>query len=82
MAMRDLTASTDFCSIHVLHDSALRFRFCQRTSLMKVVLYGLPHSGKSCLKEGLKQAIRRIKGAPYPYLERGEDVSTRPMVQA
>ena len=33
---------------------------------MKVVLCGPPHSGKSCLREGLKQAIRRIPGSPYP----------------
>lgn len=35
---------------------------------MKVVLCGPPHSGKSCLREGLKQAIRRIPSAPYPYM--------------
>lgn len=35
---------------------------------MKVVLAGPPKSGKSCLREGLKQAIRRIPGAPYPYV--------------
>ncbi|MBN3926999.1 hypothetical protein [Nostoc sp. NMS4] len=35
---------------------------------MKVVLCGPPHSGKSCLREGLKQAIRRIPGAPYPLI--------------
>ncbi len=35
---------------------------------MKVVLCGPPRSGKSCLREGLKQAIRRIPGAPYPYV--------------
>ena len=35
---------------------------------LKVVLCGPPHSGKSCLREGLKQAIRRIPGAPYPYV--------------
>jgi CRISPR-associated protein Csx3 len=34
---------------------------------MKVVLCGPPQSGKSCLREGLKQAIRQIKGAAYPY---------------
>jgi len=60
---------------------------------MKVVLAGPPKSGKSCLREGLKQAIRRISGAPYPYvitacpdgiwrgsvhyLERGEPVHER-----
>lgn len=33
---------------------------------MKVVLGGPPRSGKSCLREGLKQAIRGIPGAPYP----------------
>lgn len=35
---------------------------------MKIVLAGPPRSGKSCLREGLKQAIRRIPGAPYPYI--------------
>ncbi|PIR86763.1 MAG: hypothetical protein COU11_04640 [Candidatus Harrisonbacteria bacterium CG10_big_fil_rev_8_21_14_0_10_49_15] len=34
----------------------------------KFVLAGPPRSGKSCLREGLKQAIRRIPGAPYPYV--------------
>lgn len=35
---------------------------------MKVILCGPPRSGKSCLREGLKQAIRRIPEAPYPYV--------------
>ena len=35
---------------------------------MKIVLMGPPRSGKSTLREGLKQAIRRIPGAPYPYI--------------
>lgn len=35
---------------------------------MKIVLAGPPRSGKSCLREGLKQAVRRIPGAPYPYV--------------
>jgi len=35
---------------------------------VKVVLAGPPRSGKSCLREGLRQAIRRIPGAPYPYV--------------
>lgn len=34
---------------------------------MKVVICGPGHSGKSCLREGLKQAIRRQPNAPYPY---------------
>lgn len=38
---------------------------------MKVVLAGPPRSGKSCLREGLKQAIRSISGAPYPYVITG-----------
>jgi len=38
---------------------------------MKVVLAGPPRSGKSCLREGLKQAIRCIPGAPYPYVITG-----------
>jgi len=35
---------------------------------MKVILAGPPRSGKSCLREGLKQAVRRIPDAPYPYV--------------
>ncbi len=35
---------------------------------MKIVLCGPPHSGKSCLRAGLKEAIRRLDGAPYPYV--------------
>lgn len=35
---------------------------------MKVVLCGPPRSGKSCLRQGLKDAVRRIPGAPYPYV--------------
>lgn len=36
--------------------------------MKKIVLAGPPRSGKSCLREGLKQAIRQIPGAPYPYV--------------
>ena len=36
--------------------------------MKKIVLAGPPRSGKSCLREGLKQAIRAIEGAPYPYV--------------
>lgn len=39
----------------------------KRKSQLKVILCGPPHSGKSCLREGLKEAIKRIEGAPYPY---------------
>lgn len=35
---------------------------------MKVVLAGPPRSGKSCLRQGLKDAVRGIPGAPYPYV--------------
>ncbi len=34
----------------------------------KVIVCGPPQSGKSCLREGLKQAITGIQGAPYPYV--------------
>lgn len=34
----------------------------------KVVIAGPPHSGKSVMREGLKQAIRAIPGAPYPFI--------------
>jgi len=36
--------------------------------IVKIVLAGPPRSGKSCLREGLKQALRAIPGAPYPYV--------------
>jgi CRISPR-associated protein Csx3 len=35
---------------------------------MKCVLGGPPRSGKSCLREGLKAAVRAIPGAPYCYV--------------
>ncbi|NEP63182.1 MAG: CRISPR-associated protein Csx3 [Symploca sp. SIO2G7] len=38
------------------------------TSPIKVVLCGPPRSGKSCLRQGLKQAILTIANAPYPYV--------------
>ena len=34
---------------------------------MKIVLCGPPHVGKSCFRYGLKEAIKSIEGAPYPY---------------
>ncbi len=37
----------------------------------EIVLCGPPRSGKSCLREGLKQAVRRIPGVPYPYVITG-----------
>ncbi|MBW4592508.1 MAG: CRISPR-associated protein Csx3 [Brasilonema angustatum HA4187-MV1] len=37
-------------------------------SPIKVVLCGPPQSGKSCLREGLKQSILGTLGAPYPYV--------------
>ena len=40
--------------------------------MMKIVLAGPPNSGKSCLREGLKQAIHACKqknsDVPYPYV--------------
>lgn len=38
---------------------------------MKIVLAGPPRSGKSCLREGVKQAIRALADAPYPYVITG-----------
>ncbi len=35
---------------------------------MKVVLCGPPHSGKSCLKFALKEAIKAINKSLYPYV--------------
>jgi CRISPR-associated protein Csx3 len=37
-------------------------------SIIKVVLCGPPHAGKSCLREGLKQVIFSTLNAPYPYV--------------
>ena len=36
--------------------------------MKKIVLAGPPRSGKSCMREGLKQALRAIPRAPYPYV--------------
>lgn len=36
--------------------------------MKKIVLAGPPRSGKSCMREGLKQAVRATPGAPYPYV--------------
>ena len=38
---------------------------------MKIILGGPRKSGKSCLREGIKQAILRIPDAPYPYILTG-----------
>jgi CRISPR-associated protein Csx3 len=35
---------------------------------IKIVLCGPPKSGKSTLREGLKQALMRMPGTPYPYV--------------
>lgn len=35
---------------------------------IKVVLCGPPRSGKSCLRQGLKDAVKALPGAPYPYV--------------
>ena len=35
---------------------------------MKIVLCGPPQSGKSVMREGLKDAIKEVHGAPYPYV--------------
>ena len=35
--------------------------------IKKIVLAGPPRSGKSCLRQGLKDIIRTIPNAPYPY---------------
>ena len=35
--------------------------------IKKIVLAGPPRSGKSCTRQGLKNIIRSISGAPYPY---------------
>lgn len=37
-------------------------------SIVKVVLCGPQHSGKSCLRDGLKKTILGNLGAPYPYV--------------
>lgn len=35
---------------------------------IKVVLCGPQHIGKSCLRFGLKEAIKALKNSPYPYV--------------
>ncbi len=34
----------------------------------KIILAGPPRSGKSCMREALKQVIKSIPNAPYPYM--------------
>jgi CRISPR-associated protein Csx3 len=36
--------------------------------IVKVVFSGPPRSGKSCFREGLKQAFKGLPGAPYPFV--------------
>jgi len=36
--------------------------------IKKIILAGPPRSGKSCMREGLKQAIKAVPEAPYPYV--------------
>ena len=35
---------------------------------MKIIIGGPPHSGKSCLRYGLKESIKAQTGSPYPYV--------------
>lgn len=36
--------------------------------MKKIVLCGPPRSGKSCMRQGLKDAMKQIPNAPYPYV--------------
>lgn len=36
--------------------------------MKKIVLCGPPRSGKSCMRQGLKDALRVIPDSPYPYV--------------
>jgi CRISPR-associated protein Csx3 len=36
-------------------------------SMIKLVLCGPPHSGKSCFKDGLIGILKRMASSPYPY---------------
>lgn len=36
--------------------------------MKKIVLCGPPRSGKSCMRQGLKDAIKLFPGSPYPYV--------------
>lgn len=36
--------------------------------MKKIVLCGPPRSGKSCMRQGLKDALKQIPDAPYPYV--------------
>lgn len=38
---------------------------------LKIIFAGPPQSGKSCFREGIKQAMRSIPDAPYPYVITG-----------
>lgn len=39
----------------------------EAVKLKKFILAGPPRSGKSCMRQGLKDIIRTIPSAPYPY---------------
>src|SRR3989344_3720798 len=47
---------------------ANRWRSGMETVIKKIAPPGPPRSGKSCMREGLKQALRAIPSAPYPYV--------------
>lgn len=40
----------------------------EKFKVKKIILAGPPRSGKSCMREALKQAIKAVPGAPYPYM--------------
>jgi len=58
----------DGCSRCDSRQFAGRWRGLKGNLMKKIVIAGPPRSGKSCMREGLKQAIRAIEGAPYPYI--------------
>ena len=63
--LRESTASVEGIS---LNDLLATPEGRERFKTKKIILAGPPRSGKSCMREALKGAIKQIPNAPYPYM--------------
>lgn len=63
--LRESTASVEGVSLQeILATPEGREKF----KIKKFILAGPPRSGKSCMREALKGAIKQVPNAPYPYM--------------
>lgn len=63
--LKESTASVSGISVNeVLSTNEGKEKF----KIKKIILAGPPRSGKSCMREALKQAIKQVPDAPYPYV--------------